>query len=224
MTLSRRREGFTLVEILLALAILSVILVLLLSAFTGAARTREALTGRSRDFRQVRIAFDRIGTDLQGAFSSSIRESSALTLREDTLAGKRASTLVFTAFTLPEIDTGRPPAGVVKIKYFPKVGSDGASIELHREQADLPFLENRIPLREAILAEGLMEFRVELYDGSGWHKEWPAPGKPKTALPRKAAVTMTGPRGESYRREISMPLSGRESVLTYSGRRAGSTR
>jgi len=76
-----RGRGFTLVELLLALAILSVILLLLLSAFTGAARTREALTERSRAFRQIRIAFDRIGTDLQGAFSSSIRESSALTLR-----------------------------------------------------------------------------------------------------------------------------------------------
>ncbi len=216
-----RRRGFTLVEILLALAILSVILLLLLSAFTGAARTREALTERSRAFRQVRVAFDRIGTDLQGAFSSSIRESSALTLREDTLAGNPAATLVFTAFTLPEIGTGRPPASVVKIKYFPKVGADGATIELRREQADLPFVENRIPLREATLAEGLKGFRVELYDGSEWHKEWPAPGKAKTALPKKAAVMMTGPYGETYRREIPLPLSGRETVLTWSGRRAG---
>jgi len=217
-----RGRGFTLVELLLALAILSVILLLLLSAFTGAARTREALTERSRAFRQIRIAFDRIGTDLQGAFSSSIRESSALTLREDTLAGRPAATLVFTAFTLPETGTGRPPASVVKIKYFPKVGPDGASIELHREQADLPFLGNRIPLREATLAEGLKGFRVELYDGSGWHKEWPVPGKAKTALPKRAAVFMTGPYGETYRREVPLPLSGRESVLPWSGRRAGS--
>jgi general secretion pathway protein J len=220
MTPLRRRPGFTLVEILLALAILSVILLLLLSAFTGASRTREALTARTRDFRQVRIAFDRLGTDLQGAFSSSIREGSALTLKEDTLAGNPAATLVFTAFQLPEIGTGRPPASVVKIKYFPKVGADGASMELHREQADLPFIENRIPLREALLAEGLKGFRVEMYDGSEWHREWPAPGKAKTSLPKKAAVTLTGSGGETYRREIPLPLAGRESVLTYSGRRA----
>ncbi len=222
MTLSRRRPGFTLVEILLALSILSVILLLLLSAFTGASKAREALTARTRDFRQIRIAIDRLGTDLQGAFSSTIRESSALTLKEDTLAGNPAATLVFTAFQLPETGTGRPPASVVKIKYFPKVGADGASMELHREQADLPFIENKIPLREALLAEGLKGFRVEVYDGSEWHKEWPASGGTKTILPKKAAVTLIGASGETYRREIPLPLAGRESVLTYSGRRGSS--
>ena len=35
------RGGFTLLEILLALSLLSIILLLLLSAFTGAARVRE---------------------------------------------------------------------------------------------------------------------------------------------------------------------------------------
>jgi general secretion pathway protein J len=218
-----RRRGFTLVELLLALAIVSVILLLLLSAFTGAARTREALTERSRVFRQVRVAFDRIGTDLQGAFSSSIRESSALTLREDTLAGNPAATLVFTAFTLPEVGTGRPPASVVKIKYLPE---DRGGRRVHRAAPGAgrpPVPREPDPLREATLAEGLKGFRVELYDGNEWHKAWPAPGKAKTALPQKAAVIMTGPYGETYRREIPMPLSGRESVLTWSGRRGGSS-
>ena len=49
------RGGFTLLEILLALSVLSVILLLLLSAFTGAARVRETLSARSRGFRQVRL-------------------------------------------------------------------------------------------------------------------------------------------------------------------------
>ncbi|MBP2675227.1 MAG: ral secretion pathway protein GspJ [Deltaproteobacteria bacterium] len=218
----RRTGGFTLVEILLSLAILSVILVLLLSAFTGAARTREVLSARSREFRQVRIAMDRIGTDLQGAFSSAIRADSALTCKEDQLSGNPAATLVFTAFQLPETGGGRPPTSVVKIKYFPKVGADGASMELHREQSDLPFIENRIPLREALLAEGLKGFRVELYDGTAWHKEWPAAGGAGTTLPRKVAVTMVDSRGETYRREIPLVLAGQESVLTYSGRRGGS--
>ena len=80
------RRGFTLVEVLLALAVLSVVMLLLLSAFTGAGRAREVLSARSREFRQVRLVMDRLGTELQGAFSSSHRESSALTCRSTSSA------------------------------------------------------------------------------------------------------------------------------------------
>jgi len=221
----RSRHGFTLVEILLALAILSVILMLLLSAFTGAARSREALTERSREFRQIRLTLDRIGTDLQGTFASAIRQDSALTCKEDQLSGNPAATFVFTAFQLPDPGSGgRPPASVVKIKYFPRVGADGITMDLYREQSDLPFLENRIPVREARMAMGLKGFRVELYNGTDWVKEWPASGKAQTTLPKKVAVTLIDARGDTYRREILLPLAGQEAVLTYSGRRGNSSR
>jgi prepilin-type N-terminal cleavage/methylation domain-containing protein len=214
-----RRGGFTLLEILLALSVLSVLLLLLLSSFTGAVRVREALSSRARGFRQVRLVLDRVGTDLTGAFATTAREESALTLHEDQFSGKPAATLTFTAFQLPDGDIGHPPAEVVKIKYYPRIGADGVSLELHREQSDLPFIENKIASRERPMAEGLRGFRVELYDGTAWVKEWPTGGRPKTALPKKAAVTLVDARGETYRREIMIPLAGQEGTVTYSGRR-----
>jgi prepilin-type N-terminal cleavage/methylation domain-containing protein len=214
-----RRGGFTLIEILLALSVLSVILLLLLSAFTGAARVRETLSSRSRGFRQIRLVLDRVGTDLMGAFASSAREESALSLREDQLSGMPAATLTFTAFQLPDGDSGHPPAEIVKIRYFPRIGADGVTLELHREQSDLPFIVNKISPRESAVADGLRGFRIELYDGTTWVKEWPTGGKPKTALPKKAAITLVDIRGETYRREVPIPLAGQEGNVTYSGRR-----
>jgi len=214
-----RRGGFTLLEILLALSVLSVILLLLLSAFTGAARVRETLSSRSRGFRQIRLVLDRVGTDLMGAFAASAREESALSLREDQLSGMPAATLTFTAFQLPDGDRGHPPAEIVKIRYFPRIGADGVTLDLHREQSDLPFIENKIASRESSVAEGLRGFRIELYDGTTWVKEWPAGGKAKTALPKKAAVTLVDARGETYRREVAIPLAGQEGNVTWSGRR-----
>ncbi len=214
-----RRRGFTLIEILLALSVLSVILLLLLSAFTGAARVRETLSSRSRGFRQVRLVLDRVGTDLMGAFATTAREESALTLREDQFSGMPAATLIFTAFQLPDGDSGHPPAEIVKIRYFPRIGADGVTLELHREQSDLPFIENKIASRESMVAEGLRGFRIELYDGTTWVKEWPTGGGAKTTLPKKAAVTLVDARGETYRREVPIPLAGQEGNVTYSGRR-----
>jgi len=216
-----RREGFTLLEILLALSVLAVLLLLLLSAFTGAARVRETLSSRAREFRQIRLVLDRAGTDLMCAFAATAREESALSVREDQLSGMPAATLTFTTFQLPDGDSGHPPAEIVKIRYFPRIGADGVSLELHREQADLPFIGNKIPLRETLVADGLRGFRVELSDGTTWVKEWPAGGGSKTTLPKKAAVTLVDARGDTYRREIPIFLAGQEGNVTWSGRRPG---
>ena len=214
-----RRGGFTLLEILLSLSVLSVILLLLLSSFTGAARVRETLSSRAREFRQIRLVLDRIGTDLICAFATSAREESALSLSEDQLSGLPAATLTFTAFQLPDGDRSHPPAEIVKIRYFQRIGADGVTLELHREQSDLPFIGNKIPLRESPVAEGLRAFRVEVFDGTTWVRAWPASGGSKTALPKKVAVTLMGERGETYRREVPIRLAGQEANVTWSGRR-----
>ncbi|HEX2709996.1 MAG TPA: hypothetical protein VHM68_04005, partial [Candidatus Deferrimicrobium sp.] len=60
---------------------------------------------------------------------------------------------------------------------------------------------------------------IELYDGTTWVKEWPTGGKPKTALPKKAAITLVDIRGETYRREVPIFLAGQEGNVTWSGRR-----
>ena len=215
-----RCGGFTLLEVLLALSVLSVLFLLLLSAFTGAARVRETLSSRAREFRQIRLVLDRMGTDLMCAFAVSAREESALTLREDQLSGLPASTLTFTTFQLPDGDSGHPPAEIVKIRYFPRIGADGVTLELHREQSDLPFVVNQIPLRESRVARGLRGFRVEVFDGTTWVKEWPAGGGSKTKMPMKAAVTLVGERGETYRREVPILLAGQEANMLWSGRRS----
>jgi hypothetical protein len=199
--------------------VLSVILLLLLSAFTGAARVRETLSSRAREFRQIRLVLDRIGTDLMCAFAASGREESALSLREDQLSGMPAATLTFTAFQLPDGDGGHPPAEIAKIRYFPRIGADGVTLDLHREQSDLPFVVNKIASRESPVAEGLRGFRVEVSDGTTWVKEWPTGGGTKTAMPKKAAVTLVGAGGETYRREVPIPLAGQEANVTWSGRR-----
>ncbi len=216
------RRGFTLLEILIALAIFSVIAVLLLSAFTGAERARDLLSARARDFRQIRMTIDRLGTDLEGAVASNMSPSTALAYHEDTFSGMPAATLVFTAFVLPESGGPRPPSDIVKIRYFPQLSPDGRFLELYREEASLPLIENKIPLRQVRLATRLKGFRAEFYDGTTWTKEWPPAGRTSTALPADVAFILTSSSGQEYRRVVPLPLAGQEAQLLYSGRRAGS--
>lgn len=214
-------RGFTLLELLLVMAIFSVILLLLISSFTGTDRAREILTDRSRDFRQLRMSIDRIGSDLSGAFSSAGIEATALSYHEDTLAGKPAATLVFTAFVLPEPGDFRPAGDIVKLKYYPKPDRDGAFLELYREESSLPLIENKIPTREVRMADRLLGFRAEFSDGNTWTKEWPPGGGSKRSLPKKVAFILTASSGQEYRRVVSLPLSGQEASFPLSGRRKG---
>jgi len=212
-------RGFTLLEVLLTLAIFSVILVLLLSSFTGTERSREILTDRSRDFRQLRMSIDRIGSDLEGAFSSADIEATALTCQEDIFSGKPAATLVFTAFVLPESGGPRPAGDIVKIRYYTKLDRDGTFLELYREESSLPLIENRIPTREVRMANRLLGFRVEFSDGDTWTKMWPPGGRSKSSLPGKIAFILTASSGQEYRRVVSLPLSGQEAYVPFSGKR-----
>jgi prepilin-type N-terminal cleavage/methylation domain-containing protein len=213
------RRGFTLLEVLLTMAIFSVILVLLLSSFKGTELTREILSDRSRSFRQIRMGIDRIGTDLAGAFSSFGNEATALAYQEDIFSGKPAATLVFTAFVLPVSGGLRPAGDIVKLRYYPKLSRDGEFLELYREESSLPLIENKIPTREVRLADRLLGFRAEFLQGDTWMKEWPPKGGKKGALPAKVAFVLISSTGEEYRRVVSLPLSGEEDAVPYSGKR-----
>lgn len=213
------RRGFTLLEILIALAIFCVIAVLLLSAFTGVEHARDVLSDRGREFRQIRMTIDLLGTDLEGALASTGIPSTALAYHEDTFSGMPAATLVFTAFVLPESGGPRPPSDIVKIRYFPKLSPDGRFLELYREEASLPLIENKIPLRQVLLAKRLKGFRAEFYDGTTWTKEWPAAGKSATALPADVAFILTSSSGQEYRRVVPLHLAGQEAQILYSGKR-----
>jgi len=228
MTLPRRSarlalvttRGFTLVEVLLAFAIFATVLVVLLGAFTGAERARNILSDRSRDYRQIRAALDRIGTDLSGAFAADGIEGSALTVRTDDFSGKTAATLVFTCFTIPEPGVVRPATDIVKVKYSARVAASGSVLDLYREQADLPLVENRIPTREVRIAEGLSGFKVEAWDGQAWAKEWPTGGRKATSLPTKVAFVLADASGKEYRRLVPVVLAGQETGILQSGKGA----
>ena len=71
------------------------------------------------------------------------------------------------------------------------------------------------------MADRLLGFRVEFSDGDTWKKEWPPGGQAKSKLPGKVAFILTASSGQEYRRVVSLPLSGQEASVPFSGKRSG---
>jgi prepilin-type N-terminal cleavage/methylation domain-containing protein len=211
--------GFTLIEILVALAIFSTILVLLLSAFTGAARTRDQLADRYVKSRQKAMLLDRLGSDLAGAVSSVRLPETHMVSREDAFSGQPGATLAFTAFAAGSDPDVRLSSGLVKIRFFPKVSSEPPFLDLYREQSDLVLIENRLPVRESRIARRIKGFKVELYDGSEWRTEWPPGTDRKGTLPQRVAFTLIDENGDSLRREVGVALFSAGDNVLFSGKR-----
>lgn len=214
-----RRGGMTLLEVLLAMGIFASILVLLLSSFTGADRARSVISSRAREIRRIQMTLDRLASDLAGAFSSDAVEACGLAGREDLFGKLRASTLSFTAFVPPDVSADPPEGDLVKIRYFPRQTADARFLELRRETSVFPLIESRVPAREVLLSDELLAFRVEYFDGVSWVRDWPPPGKTRSAMPQRILVSLTDSRGVEYRRMVPIPLAGQASLLPYSGRR-----
>lgn len=217
------RRGFTLVEVLVATAVFSLLAILLLSSFTGVTRAREALVSRASADRQVRLILDRLGTELSGAFGSDRVSSAGLSCAQDRFAGTEASDLAFTAFVLPQEGGTRPAADVAKIRYFTRPDAEGRFLSLYREESSLPLVENRIPVRRALLGDRLLGFRIELFDGTAWVSAWPPQGGGKGRLPQRIAAVLTDSGGAEFRRVFRLPLAGQEATLPLSGRRPGAS-
>ena len=68
---SRQRKGFTLIEVMVSMVILSMILMVVTSVIGAAQRTWKSATSRLTQFREARVAFDTVTRNLQQAMIKS---------------------------------------------------------------------------------------------------------------------------------------------------------
>ena len=65
---SHSAAGFTLIEVLAAVFLTSIVIAVALSFFVSLSRSTEAATNRTRDGRRALAVIDRVARDLEGAY------------------------------------------------------------------------------------------------------------------------------------------------------------
>jgi len=176
--LNSRREGFTLLEVLLSLTLLTIILGVVYSSFFTIQRAIERFTGVSLKYQEARTALDLMRREIEGALlknpmspSQDNNDKTTFIIEDRDIFGKTTSRLHLTAFSFK----GR---GINTISYFVQE-KDGRFTLI---KAELPasaslidkslteFISDKRYISEII--EGIDGFTVETLYNNEWIKTW----------------------------------------------------
>ncbi|HYQ18720.1 MAG TPA: type II secretion system protein, partial [Polyangiaceae bacterium] len=126
----RRQRGFSLVEVLISIAILAAITSLLFGAFSALKRSKDGLTRVQDRQREGRLAMARITRELQTAYlSAHMPLNQALLVQKTIFKGERgtpADRLDFTAFANTRLDKNSHVSDQCELSYFGSPNPDGS--------------------------------------------------------------------------------------------------
>ncbi len=192
---SKIQNGFTLIEVTIAITLLALMVIMLYGSFYLGGRAMEKAQARSEQSQRLRTFEEFLGGYIRSAYPyhSSVRDPSVY------FSGDERS-LEF----ISSLSTGLGGRGMSKVRISSaSAGNRGATLTLAEE----------MPVRvgdqakgggytgSVVLAEGLRGFRLEYLDSQtdqeSWVEQWD--GKERKALPRAVGLTHRGDRGEQIR-------------------------
>ena len=171
----RNRKGFTLLEILLAFFIFSIVLTTLYTAYTGTFRNIDQAESQSDAYQMARIALERMIEDLESTYVSppmedqeSVEEgfwSTEFVGESDEIDGRSADTLRFFSTAHLVFDEEDKEAGIAQITYYVREheGEDEVGFDLYRsDRSELEQEEEEDG--GLILCEGVHAIDLIYYD------------------------------------------------------------
>lgn len=183
-----RNKGFTLLELLIALALLAILSAALYGTYFSLMRGREVATAGMESRRELRATLDMLRRELCSAFYVRGDKRLHFVVEDRDIFGKPASTLEFTAISAPS-GSSFPSSDLVTLRYQP-VEKD-KKIVLARQAKDLFVTQepSRYPQMDEV--EG---FLVECYYGGKWVKSWDT--AINMGLPKSVRITIRIREGE----------------------------
>jgi len=192
-------KGFTLLEVLLAFFIFSILFITIYTTYSGSFKTINMTENRMELYRKAAIVMERISEDLQGGYISllppnSFGQPTAYTrfLGEDNdMNGMDADTLSFFSLTQPlfsdAVDTGS--GQVISYSVIQGSGED----ELILLRSEHPEFKDETEARQGlILSDGLQAINFTYFDNDGnVHESWDSDSEEFNGrLPRMVSISL----------------------------------
>jgi general secretion pathway protein J len=184
-----RNRGFTLLEMLIVLALLVILGGALYGTFFSLMRGRDTATAKMDKRRELSVTLDQLRRELSSAFYGPNNSRLHFVVEDRDYFGKPASTLDFTAFVSPRV-SGQALSDQVQLVYKPV--EKEKKLLLSRQEKDI--FHSNVPSPYPQMEE-LEGFLVECYDGTKWVKSWDTTLNGNN-LPKYVRVTITLKEGE----------------------------
>ena len=217
----RNGNGFTLIEVLLAMAILVVLMSVVYGSFSTAGRNVEQAEAARDETDLARTLLAKLSDDLVNAYDNfkmiAVNPNTNANVNLTVFYGKKAETgegedkVRRDSLSLTTLTNWRKPDSketeLLEVGYFFKEKPDGSGYSLYRREkrelsADVPPLEGGVEYEITDRVEGL-QFRY--YNGTQWVDEWdtrtivvPAGSSTASRLPKTVELTLTLDTGKVY--------------------------
>lgn len=195
-----RARGFTLLELMVAVAILAIVSTMVWSSFKQTSLTKRAVEAQAARYRTVRLALDRIARELAMAYLSQ-NEDTTQPERRTRFVGLRHAKIdeiTFSYFGHQRLYEDAQEGDTAVVSYSPSPDRDhrGVTDLMRRETRRLGYWKpDDLAGQRDILCDDIIGFRVDYYDARDktWREEWNttvADGQPDR-LPSKVKITLT---------------------------------
>lgn len=176
----RREQGFTLVEILVAISIGTILLTTIYGVFSSVSGARDRLEAIGEEYHQARVLYDRLASEVRSGYFSAGSKQTRL------VGGSNTQGYPFLEFstTLSTPIFGGRAGGVSLVRY--------EQLEMEREirlyRNEWPLLSTQADLKPQLLITGLKTFSLRYFDGNEWQDEWDS--QQTGALPKMIELTV----------------------------------
>jgi general secretion pathway protein J len=175
----RPRLGFTLIEVIISIAILAAITTLLFGAFSALKRSKDGLSRVQDRQREARLAMARITRELQSAYlSAHVPLNQALLVQKTIFKSERgtpADRVDFTAFANRRLDKNSHLSDQCELSYFGSPNPDGSGTTdlVRRIDTELD-LEPTKGGKVEVLATDIDLFDLQYLDAQTgqWQESW----------------------------------------------------
>lgn len=214
----RRRHGFTLVELLVALVIATLIAVAIVALYGTATRTVTDQAARARGPHAASAALDTLADDLARAILNAAVSNEFFVLEPDPASRPSEAPARLSFCTLDPAEGGDPDwTGTRRVTYRLESGDAQASalVRIHQPLTGPGSTDGALT---NVIVPGATTFRVELFDGREWRSNWVGKAGDEVR-PRSARVAVGSPAWPDQTAELFIPAgySVTSSLIRQSG-------